>query len=180
MSESNVQLGRRNSRPPQSGAPIVSLAASLAKPLFAQRATPRPETPTKLTSPPSEADVAVLLADWTGPYGGQLPFNKVKVAAFEPALTAAMTQYLTEIEAIASNAEPPTFDNTIAAQERSGKPFTRVTALYGVWTSSLNTTEMKDVQIKMEPKLAEFADKITQNAKLFTRIDAVYQAREHS
>ncbi len=124
--------------------------------------------------------MAALLADWTGPYGGQLPFNKVKVAAFEPALTAAMTQYLTEIEAIASNPAPPTFDNTIAAQERSGKPFARATALYGVWTSSLNTAEMKDVQNKMEPKLAEFADKITQNAKLFSRIDAVYQAREHS
>ena len=178
MSESNVQLWRRNrfSRPLQSGVSIASVAQ--ARPTFAQRATPRPATLT--TSPPTPADVAVLLADWTGPYGGQPPFNKVKVAAFEPALTAAMTQYLTEIEAIASNPEPPTFDNTIAAQERSGKPFTRVAALYGVWTSSLNATEMKAVQNKMEPKLAEFADKITQNAKLFTRIDAVYQAREHS
>ena len=122
--------------------------------------------------------MGVLLADWTGPYGGQLPFDKVKVAAFEPALTAAMTQNLTEIDTIASNPEAPTFDNTIAAQERSGRPFTRVTALYGVWTSSLNTPEMNDVQDEMEPKLAAFQDKIDQNAPLFARIEAVYNARE--
>ena len=97
---------------------IVSLAAALTTPTMASPATPTPI--------PTDADVRVLLADWTGSYGGQLPFDRVKVAAFTPALEAAMAQKLTEIDAIAGNPAPPTFENTLAAMERAGKPLNRV------------------------------------------------------
>ena len=65
-----------------------------------------------------------LLKEWTGPYGGVPPFDQVKVEQFKPALMTAMAQNLKEIDAIANSTEAPTFDNTIVALERSGRPET--------------------------------------------------------
>ena len=62
-----------------------------------------------------------LLREWTGPYGGVPPFDQVKVEEFKPALLAAMEQHLEEVDAIANRKDAPTFDNTIAALERSGQ-----------------------------------------------------------
>src|SRR5262245_30001755 len=85
----------------------------------------------------SEAKVAnPLLAPWTGPYGGVPPFDTIKVADFEPALEASMAEKLAAVERIAGSAAAPTFENTIAALERSGRAFDRVQAVFGVWSST--------------------------------------------
>src|SRR5690349_18609857 len=68
----------------------------------------------------------VLLAAWTGPYGGVPPFDKVKVADFAPALEAAMAAELAEVDAIARNPAPADFDNTIGALEKTGEASNRV------------------------------------------------------
>ena len=83
-----------------------------------------------------------------------------------------------EIAAIADNPAPPTFENTIAALEKSGQALARVTTVYGIWGSNLSTPEYQKVQDEMDPKLAAFSDEITQNAKLFARIEAVYNSPE--
>ena len=124
------------------------------------------------------ADGAPLLAPWTGPYGGVPPFDKVVVADFAPALEAGMAQHLKEIEAIADNPAPPTFENTIVALERSGEALDRAETIYGVWGSTLSTPEVREVEKTMAPKMAAHGDAILQNAKLFQRIEAVYQGRE--
>jgi peptidyl-dipeptidase Dcp len=136
-------------------------------------------------SPPSpkaapDPDVAVLLADWTGPYGGELPFDRVKVAALKPALEEAMRLNQAEIDAIAADPHAPTFANTIVPLERSGRALDRVQTLYGVWRSNLKTPDVQALETEMEPVLAAFDDRIHQNDRLFARIDAVYRAREHS
>ena len=118
-----------------------------------------------------------LLAAWTGPYGGVPAFDKVRVADFEPALNAAMAQDRREVDAIADNPAPPTFDNTVLAMERSGRTFGRVGVIYGIWTSNLNTPDVQAIDQRMSPKLAAFQDETTQNARLFARIDAIYQSR---
>jgi len=120
----------------------------------------------------------VLLAPWTGPYGGIPPFDKVKVADLQPALEAAMTQQLAEIDRIANDPAAPTFENTIAAMERTGRTLDRVSTIYGVYSSTLNDDAVQAVERVMAPKLAEFNDKITQNPKLFERIAKVYDTRE--
>ena len=119
-----------------------------------------------------------LLAPWKGPYGGLPPFDAVRVEQLGPALEAAMAEKLAEIDAIAGNQAPPTFDNTLAALERSGRALQRVSALYGVYTSNLSTPAVQAVERELEPKLAAFKDRVTQNEKLFARIAAVYEARE--
>src|SRR5688572_1312589 len=117
-----------------------------------------------------------LLESWTGPYGGVPPFDRVKVEDFEPALEAAMQENLAEIERIASNPQPPTFENTIAAQERAGRTMTQVAVVYSVWGGNMATPEFQAVEREMAPRLAEFSDRIVQNAALFKRIEAVYNS----
>jgi peptidyl-dipeptidase Dcp len=117
-----------------------------------------------------------LLEPWTGPYGGVPPFDRVRVEDFEPALSAAMRENLEQIAKIASNPEPPTFDNTIAAQERAGRTMTQAAVIYGVWGGLMSTPEFQEVEREMAPRLAEFSDRILQNSALFRRIEAIYQS----
>ena len=147
------------SRTRSSGAAALLLAGA-----FALSAAAEPKNP--------------LLADWKGPYGGVPAFDRYKVSDFKPALETSMAEDLKEIDAIASNPEPPTFENTIAAYERAGRAFGRVNSIYAIYTSTMDTEEFQKVESEMAPKLAEFNDQVTANAKLFARIAAVYEARE--
>ena len=119
-----------------------------------------------------------LLAEWTGPYGGIPPFDKVKVEDFKPALEAAMAERLSEVDKIANDTAAPTFENTIVAMERAGDSMDRVTTVYGIWGGNMSTPEFQSVQREMAPKLAAFNDKINQNEALFKRIEAVYNSPE--
>ncbi len=87
---------------------------------------------------------------------------------------------LAEIAAIAGSPEHPTFHNTIEALERCGHALDRVATVYGVWISNLKTPDVQATETEMAPKLAAFDDQIIQDAALFARLDAVYQARETS
>ncbi|HVR44293.1 MAG TPA: M3 family metallopeptidase [Thermoanaerobaculia bacterium] len=117
-----------------------------------------------------------LLAEWSGPYGGVPPFDRVEVEHFVPALEAAMAENLAEVERMAANPAPPTFENTITAMERTGRTLDRVGTAYGVWSSTMSGPEFQQVQREMAPKLAAFSDRITQNEALFRRIESVWES----
>ncbi len=125
-----------------------------------------------------EKPEAALLAPWTGPFGGVPPFDRAGVDLLAPALEAAMAGELAEIEAIAANPEPPTFENTIVALERAGRSLDRVRTVYGIYSSSLSTPGFQAVERQMAPRLAAHADRIAQNEALFRRIEAVYESPE--
>ncbi len=132
-----------------------------------------------LAAPAPEAPVEnPLLAPWTGPHGGVPPFDQVKVKDFAPALDAAMADALKEVDAIANDPAAPTFDNTIAAMENTGRALDNATTIFGVFSSTMSTAEFQKVEEEMEPKLAAFSDQITQNSRLFGRIAAVYDVRD--
>jgi peptidyl-dipeptidase Dcp len=131
-------------------------------------------------SPASSGGQNVLLADWSGPYGGVPPFDRVKVEQFKPALETAMTRGLAEVEKIADNPDAPTFENTIAAMERSGKTLDRARAVYKVWTENMSSDAFRVVEQEMAPKLAGYHDTVMQNVRLFERIEKIYNARESS
>ena len=128
----------------------------------------------------SAAAVNPLTQPWTGPYGGVPPFDKVKIADFKPALETAMAENLKEIDAIATNKAAPTFANTFVPLEKSGEMLSRVSRIFGVWSTSMNTDEFQPVQAEMQPKLAAHYDKITQNTALFKRIETVYKTPSYS
>jgi peptidyl-dipeptidase Dcp len=119
-----------------------------------------------------------LLAEWTGPYGGVPPFDRIKVEHFKPALEAAMAENLAEVDRIANDPAAPTFENTIAALEDTARRLDRVGTGYGIWSSTMNGPEFQVVEREMAPRLAAFSDQITQNEKLFRRIDAIYNSPE--
>ncbi len=119
-----------------------------------------------------------LLAPWSGPHGGVPPFDRVEAGQFVPALEAAMDAQLGAIDAITAQAAPPTFENTIAALERSDRLLKQVQAVYGVWSTSMNTPAFQAIEREMAPRLAAFRDRVAQNEPLFRRIAAVYEARE--
>ena len=137
-------------------------------------------TDSELSSPVEETAKTenILTPKWTGNYGGIPPLDKVKVADFKPALEMAMNEKLAEIEKIANNPEPASFENTIAALERSGQMYDRVITMFGIWSTSMNDEDFQKVDTEMAPKLSEFDDKIVQNEKLFKRIEQVYNTRE--
>jgi peptidyl-dipeptidase Dcp len=150
----------------------AGLAAALAASTFAMAAGEPTEAQLKIAEP--------LVAPWTGPYGGVPPFDKVKVDALGPALEVGMARNLAEIELIATNPAAPTFENTIAAMERSGRALTRAFTVYNVYSSTMSDDAVQAVERQMSPKIAAFQDQITQNEPLFKRISTVYETRETS
>src|SRR6266496_5104830 len=72
------------------------------------------------------------------------PFDQIKDADYQRAIEEGMKRQLAEIEAIANNPDPPTFDNTIVAMEKSGQPLTRVAKVFfGLTQSNTNDTLQK-------------------------------------
>ncbi|MCC6137654.1 MAG: M3 family metallopeptidase [Bdellovibrionaceae bacterium] len=119
-----------------------------------------------------------LLAEWVGPHGGLPPFDKVKIEDIKPAMLAALDMARKEIKSIAENPEAPTFENTLVAMQRSGKPVSRVGTIYGVWSSAMSTPEFQKVEQELSPLLAAFSDELIQNTKLFERVKAIYESPE--
>lgn len=122
----------------------------------------------------------LLLAQWTGPYQGVPAFDKVELSGLKPALEVAMAVNLAEIDAIANNPEPATFDNTIVAMERTGQALDRIFSYWGIWSSNASSPEFRAIQGEMAPKLSAFFSKISQNEALFKRVQTVYQNKDNA
>jgi peptidyl-dipeptidase Dcp len=132
-------------------------------------AAPRPTAAAVATNP--------LTTPWSGPYGGVPPFDEGTPELYRAALEAGIAERSAEIAAIANQAGPATFANTILALERSGSMLRRVEPLYGVMTRSVNTDPYKALDKEMSPRLAAAEDAITFDPKLFARVAAVWEAR---
>jgi len=102
------------------------------------------------------------------------PFDKIKNEHFEPALQEGMKQQMAEIYAIINNPQAPTFKNTIVALEKSGALLTRVETVLSNLLSAETNDNLQTVAEKMMPLLAEHANNISLNKKLFDRVKAVY------
>jgi len=125
-------------------------------------------------------DTNPLLQPFAGPFGGVPAFQKMKLEDVKPALEAGMALTLAEIDLIAANAEPPTFENTITEMERTGRELDRATTYYYLMAGNLSTPEFRELQAEMAPKLAAFRSKITQNQALFQRVKAVYEGEQYT
>ena len=129
------------------------------------------------TASPSTAGASnPLIAAWTGPYGGVPPWDQAKAEHFPGAFEAALAEQRAEIDAIAADGAAPTFDNTIAAMQRSGRTLDRVGRLFGVVRDNISTPEIQKLDREWQPKLAAASDAIAFNPALFKRIEAVYQS----
>tara|TARA_Y100001935_G_scaffold243063_1_gene234092 strand:+ start:66 stop:2102 length:2037 start_codon:yes stop_codon:yes gene_type:complete len=114
-----------------------------------------------------------LLEKFDQPFG-TIPFNEVKTDHFVPALDAAIEEAKSEIDAIADNPENPTFENTILAQELSGKKLGRVATTYFHLFGSESDQDFQNLAGEISPKLAKFGNDINLNKNLFERVEEVY------
>ncbi|OXA96302.1 M3 family metallopeptidase [Flavobacterium hercynium] len=119
-----------------------------------------------------------LLQKWTGPYGGVPAFDSYKVSDFTSAIESAIRENAKEIDAIANNPKAPTFDNTIAALELSGKTIKRVNSIFEIYSSNIFTPDFGVIETRMTPKIYELRDRIYQNKKLFIRIETLYNSKD--
>ncbi|MDE1965143.1 MAG: peptidyl-dipeptidase Dcp [Xanthomonadaceae bacterium] len=105
------------------------------------------------------------------------PFDKITDADYQPAIEEGMRRHLAEIEKIADNPEPATFDNTFVAMEKSGALLNRVMMVFNGVTGANTDDTLQKVQEVEAPKLAAHEDAIYLNSKLFQRVQTVYNER---
>ena len=105
------------------------------------------------------------------------PFDKIKDEDYQPAIEAGMAVQQAEIQTIADNPAPPTFDNTIVAMEKSGRLFDRALAAFEGVTGANTNPALQKVETVEAPKRAAHHDFIYLNTKLFARVAAIYKQR---
>ena len=125
-------------------------------------------------APPAQAVVAIpdniLLADWSGPYDGVPPWDKVTPELFPEAIQFGIDEQRREVLAIADSPDAPTFANTVEALEKTGQRLDRVLSLFGVMTDNMTTPAYQALEKEWSPKLSAASDEITLNPKLFQRV----------
>lgn len=117
-----------------------------------------------------------LLQPWTTPYALP-PFTALRPEHFAPALQEAMEQHRAELEAIAAQAEPAGFDNTLARFDASGRLLARVEAAFYNLCASETSPALQQVQRDMAGPLAAHSNAVYMHAGLFARIEALYELR---
>lgn len=157
-------------------AAALALSLGISAPLLATESD-KPSESTDETSSATSAVANPFFAPSPLPF--HFPqFDKIKDADYTPAFEKGMADNRAEIEAIANNKEPATFDNTIVAMERSGALLTRVSRVFfGLAGTNTNDT-MQAIQADMAPKLSAHNDLILLNGTLFARVEAVYKQRD--
>ncbi|SMC64819.1 M3 family metallopeptidase [Cellulophaga tyrosinoxydans] len=106
------------------------------------------------------------------------PFSKLKNEHFMPAFTQAIADARAEIDAITNNPEAPTFENTIAALDFSGKQLDRISSVFFNLNSAETNDEIQKIAQEISPILSEFGNDITLNEALFKRVKAVYDQKD--
>jgi peptidyl-dipeptidase Dcp len=126
---------------------------------------------------PQTASQNPLLADWAGKFGLP-PFGVLRPDHFRPAFDAALRAHRAEIDAIAADPAVPSFDNTIAALERSGRALDRIANVFFVLAGADTGDAIEAVEREMSPLLARHNNAFYLNPALYARIADLYQRRE--
>ena len=118
-----------------------------------------------------------LLAPWDTPHGLP-PFADTRPGHFRPAFEQALAEQRAEIDAIAASSEAPSFDNTIAAFDRSGRLLARLDGFFYNLTSSETSPALQAVERDLAPLMAAHNSAIYMHAGLFRRIDTLHMQRD--
>jgi peptidyl-dipeptidase Dcp len=111
------------------------------------------------------------------PFGAP-DFRQIRHEHYLPAFEAGMRQQLMQIERIANQSEPATFENTLTAMELSGEILTRVERVFGNLTSSNTDESLQKIQAEIAPKRAAHNDNIYLNRKLYERVKHLFEHRD--
>ena len=157
---------------PLSKALAIAIALSAAG---CQTTAPRDDTPAATEAP----DTAMA-----NPFFEQSPlplhypqFDEIQDSHFAPAFDRGMAEHLAEVEAIANNPAPATFENTISPLEKAGEVLNRVATVFFSLVGADTNDARKAIQAEYAPKLSAHGDKISLNPKLFARVEALHAQR---
>ena len=106
------------------------------------------------------------------------PFSHIKNEHFKPAFEKAMADAREEIDAITSNSDAASFENTIEALEFSGQQLDRISSVFFNLNSAETNDEIQKIAQEVSPLLSEFGNDITLNEALFKRIKSVYEQKD--
>lgn len=109
---------------------------------------------------------------------GTPPFSEIKTEHYEPAFDEGIKQLDNEVQAIAENEQPATFENTIVALERSGRLLNKVSSAFFNVLNAEADDEMMDISQRISPKLSESSNNIFLNEKLFSRVKSIYEQKD--
>lgn len=109
---------------------------------------------------------------WATPYGLP-PFALVHADHFSPAFAAALAEQRDEIDALTAATDPPTFANTLAAFDGTGRFLARVRDLFFNLAAAETSPALQKVELEIAPLLAAHTSAIYMNAALFARVEAV-------
>ena len=105
------------------------------------------------------------------------PFDKIKDSDYQPAIEAGMAQQKKEMQEIANNPDPPTFQNTLVAMEKTGRLLHRASAAFFAVSAANTNPDLQKVRSAIAPQLAAHADAIHLDPKLFLRVKTIYEQR---
>lgn len=106
------------------------------------------------------------------------PFDRIKDSDYQPAIEAGMAEHMREVGAIVESADPPSFENTLVALEKTGMLLQRAMAAFNVMTGANTNPELERIERELAPKLAAHHDAIYLDSKLFARVAAVHAQRQ--
>ena len=116
-----------------------------------------------------------FLEEWNTPYGIP-PFDEIQLSDYIPAVTAGIEQQKQELDAILTNPDAPTFDNTVAAYEYSGEILTKVSLVLFNLQETEGNEEMDKVVEEATALMTAHEDEMSMNKAFFERVKAVYDA----
>ncbi len=119
-----------------------------------------------------------FFVEWNTPFGVP-PFDQINVEHYLPAVKEGIKQHEAEIDAIVSNEDEPTFENTILAFDKSGELLDKVSGVFGPLSSAETNAEMQAVAREIRPLQTQHRDNIMMNPGLFKRVKAVYYNRNN-
>lgn len=119
--------------------------------------------------PSADASLNPLLTPWKTPFETP-PFAEIRPDHFLPAFDKAFAEHAAQIEAIKNDPAEPTFENTIAAQERSGKLLSKIASVFYDLVSAHSNPELLKLETEVALKMARHWNPITMDAKLFARV----------
>ena len=119
-----------------------------------------------------------LLSEWNTPYG--IPdFGAVKEKHYIPAVEAGIAQQQAEIDAIIANTEEPTFENVVAAYEKSGAILDRVIGVLFNLSETDGTDSLQKIVEQILPMLSVHSDNISMNPDFFAKVEVLYNDMEN-
>ncbi|WP_263069079.1 peptidyl-dipeptidase Dcp [Enterobacter huaxiensis] len=104
-------------------------------------------------------------------------FDEINDSHYRPAFDEAMCQKRADIEAIVAQTAAPDFNNTVLALEKSGAMLSRVSSVFFAMTSAHTNDDLQTLDEQFSTELAGLANDIWLNDTLFSRVEAVWQAR---